>query len=129
MPGVTYERKLMLSAGRPVVLHVVRTPPQGSLYRLRPVLSHGTVVGRQTVPAMQARVSTEATTVGVNGDYFNLSSGHSAGVFLRDGVLSARPNDRRSALALAPDGRLVVDLSASAAPGGRPGARSAGSSR
>jgi len=110
VPGVTYERKLMLSAGRPVVLYVVRTPPQGSLYRLRPILSHGTVVGRQTVPSMQARVSTEATTIGVNGDYFNLSSGHSAGVFLRDGVLSARPNDRRSAVALAPDGRLVVDL-------------------
>ncbi len=109
MPGVTYERQLVFSGGRPVVLYVVRTPPPSDLYRLRPVLSHGTVLGRQTVPGMQRRAATQATTVGVNGDYFTLKSGRSSGVFMRDGVVASPPGTHRSAIALAPGGILVVD--------------------
>lgn len=110
LPGVSYERKVVLSGGRPVVLHVVRTPPQSGLFRLDPVLSHGTVLGRQTVPGMQARIRSRATTVGVNGDFFTLETGESSGIFLRDGVLSSPPSLNRSALVLGLDGRIVVDL-------------------
>ena len=62
LPGVTYERKVVLSGGRPVVLHIVRTPPQSGLFQLDPVLSHSTVLGRLTVPRMQARIRPRATT-------------------------------------------------------------------
>jgi Phosphodiester glycosidase/FlgD Ig-like domain len=110
LPGVTYERKVMLSGGRPVVLHVVRTPPQSGLFRLRPVLSHGNVRGRHTVPGMQARLRVQATTVGVNGDYFTLRTGESSGVFLRNGVLSSAPSTNRSGLALGLDSPMVVDV-------------------
>jgi hypothetical protein len=92
-----------------VVLHVVRTPPPSDLYRLQPVLSGGTVQGSETVPRMQERRSSRATTVGVNGDFYNLEEGYPAGIFLRDGVISARPNRDRSAVALGLDGRLLVE--------------------
>jgi Phosphodiester glycosidase/FlgD Ig-like domain len=108
-PGVSYDREIMFSGGRPVILHVVTTPPPSDLYRLRPVLSHGTVLGRQSVPGMQRRSTTQATTVGVNGDYFNLRSGRSSGVFLRDGIVFSPPGTHRRALAVAPGGSLVVD--------------------
>jgi hypothetical protein len=110
VPGVTYERKVIVSGGQPVVLHVVRTPPQSGLYRVRPVLSHSSVLGRQAVPGMQARIVQRATTVGVNGDFFKLRTGESAGLFLRDGVLSSPPALKRSAFVLGLDGRAVVDI-------------------
>ena len=47
---------------------------------------------RQTVPDMQARLSPRATTVGVNGDFFQLATGHPTGIFMRDGVISAGPS-------------------------------------
>jgi hypothetical protein len=109
-PGITHEQQLLFSAGRPVVLHVVRTPPPGDLYRLRPVLSGGTVLGGKTVPRMQAQRSSRATAVGVNGDFFHLKSGNPSGLFLRDGVLATPPHRDRSAIALGLDGRLLVDL-------------------
>lgn len=109
-PGITYEKQILFSGGRPVVVHVVRTPPPSDLYRLRPVLSQGTVLGGRSVPRMQAGLSRKATTVGVNGDFFNLDSGYPSGAFLRGGVLSTPPNPHRSAMALGLDDRLLVDL-------------------
>lgn len=108
-PGVTHERKPIFNAGRPVVLHVVRTPPPSDLYRLRPVRAKGSD-RRQTVPAMQRRLSRRATPVGVNGDYFSFGTGHISGLFLRDGALSARPNRSRPAVTLGPDGHLLMDF-------------------
>lgn len=107
--GVTYQRLHLIVGGKPVVLHVVRTPPDGGLYQLKPVLSNGDVLGRQTVPAMQRATARGATSVGVNGDFFNLATGHSVGVFLRDGVLARRSTTGRSAVAVGFDGRLIVD--------------------
>jgi hypothetical protein len=107
--GVTYQRLHLIVGGRPVVLHVVRAPPDGGLYQLEPVLSNGDVLGRQTVPAMQRATARRATSVGVNGDYFGWATGRPSGVFMRDGVLSATPIAGRSALAIQFDGRLVVD--------------------
>lgn len=110
VPGVSYQRKVIQSGGKPVVLHIVRTPPQSDLYRVRPVLSGGKVLGRQTVPAMQRKLSARATTVGVNGDFFKLATGASSGMYLRDGVLSSPPALNRSALAVDRDGSLSVDI-------------------
>ena len=101
---------MVLSGGRPVVLHIVRTPPQSGLFQLDPVLSHSTVLGRLTVPRMQARIRPRATTVGVNGDFFTLRTGESSGIFLQDGVLSSAPTPNRSALVLGLDGRIAVDV-------------------
>ncbi|MGH3015840.1 MAG: phosphodiester glycosidase family protein, partial [Gaiellaceae bacterium] len=109
VPGVTYDRLTHIVRGQPVVVHVVRAPRHGGLYQLRPVLSNNSVLGHQTVPSMQRGLRPWSTAVGVNGDFFNTASGSPSGAFLRDGVLSAKPNLRRSALAIAFDGRLLVD--------------------
>ena len=108
LPGVTYERQVRIVGGSGVVLHVLRAPKHGGLYGFRPVLSHGTVLGRQTIPAMQRGLRRRATAVGVNADFSRWDDGRPSGIFLRDGVLANRPYGRRSALGIAFDGRLVV---------------------
>ena len=108
LPGVTYEWQQRIIGGAPVVLHIVRAPSDGDLYRLRPVLSSGTVEGRRTVPAMQESIAFRATTVGVNGDFFHLKTGRPSGLFLRGRVLGTSPNAHRSSLAVSPTGTLAV---------------------
>ena len=123
LPNVTYERQNVIAGGQVVTLHIVRSPRHGGLYQLRPVLSAGTVLGKQTVPSMQAAVARQATTVGVNGDFFGLANGRPTGMFLRNGVLSLPPTTARSALGIAFDGRLFVDrwrLAGSWKPGSYP---------
>jgi hypothetical protein len=123
MPGVTYERQKRLVGGAPVILHVLRAPPHGGLHALRPVLSDNTVLGRRTVPQMQARLAPSATIAGVNGDLFGWANGRPTGMFLRNGVLSMPPTIGRSALGIAFDGRLFVDrwrLAGTWKPGGHP---------
>jgi phosphodiester glycosidase/flagellar hook capping protein FlgD len=63
---------------------------------------------RETLSAMEKRVSTQATSVGVNGDYFSPSDGHPSGIFLRDGVLATPPNAARSSAGVTLDGLLDV---------------------
>ena len=91
MPGVSYTRDVRTLGGERTVFHVVVGPKPGALYDLQPVLSNGTITGRETVTSMQRRLSGRATVVGVNGDYYNVDGGYPSGIFMRDGVLLGRP--------------------------------------
>lgn len=110
MPGVTYDRDVERVDGRRVVIHevIAPMPVPGGLYELRPVLSGGTITGTDTVTAMQRRVSSQATAVGINGDLFSFEDGRPSGMFMRDGVLYAPPAEARSTLGIGLDGRLRV---------------------
>ena len=108
LPGVTYETGVQFTPHGPVALHIVRGPRPVGLYRLRPVLSNDSIVQRETLSAMQRRTVTQATSVGVNGDYFSLTDGRPSGVFLRDGVLATPPNSSRSSAGITLDGLLDV---------------------
>jgi len=108
LPGVTYETGVQFTPHGPVSLHIVRGPRPVGLYRLRPVLSNESVVLRETVSAMQRRLTTQATSVGVNGDYFSLTDGRPSGILLRDGVLATPPNSSRSSAGVTLDGLLDV---------------------
>jgi len=108
LPGVTYETGVQFTPHGPVSLHIVRGPRPVGLYRLRPVLSNESVVLRETVSAMQRRLTTQATSVGVNGDYFSLTDGRPSGILLRDGVLATPPNSARSSAGVTLDGLLDV---------------------
>ena len=66
-PGVTYSQEVQFTPHGPVALHVLRGPRPVGLYRLRPVLSNESVLGRETVSAMQKRLAAQATMAGVNG--------------------------------------------------------------
>lgn len=107
-PGASYERSVQFTPHGPVAIHVVRGPRPVGLYRLRPVLSNESIVLRETVSSMQKRLSTQATSVGVNGDYFAPSDGRPSGIFLRDGVLATPPNSARSSAGITLDGLLDV---------------------
>lgn len=107
-PGATYEQSVEFTPHGPVSIHVVRGPRPVGLYRLRPVLSNESIVQRETLSAMEKRLSTQATSVGVNGDYFSPSDGRPSGIFLRDGVLTTPPNPSRSSAGVTLDGLLDV---------------------
>lgn len=109
MPGVTYERQVQFTSHGPVVIHVLTAPKPGGLYALKPVLSNAAIVGRETVTAMQRRISPTATVAGVNGDLFNFKDGHPSGVLMQDGVMASLPLGGRSSIGLDAEGNLHVD--------------------
>jgi phosphodiester glycosidase len=108
-PGVTYTRDVRSIGGRRVVSHVIIAPAPGGLYNVRPVLSNDVLIGRETVSSMQRRLTGQATLAGVNGDLFDWTVGNPSGMYLRDGVLLARPQGQRSVLAFGLDGLFRVD--------------------
>jgi len=104
MPGVTYERILRWTPAGPQVLHVVTAPKPVGLYKLMPLLSNGTIIGRETVSAIERDASTQMTTVGVNGDFFHWTGGWPSGLLMQGGVV-----EHQSAL-----GRAAVGVDTSA---------------
>jgi hypothetical protein len=104
MPGVTYERILRWTSAGPVVMYVVTAPKPQGLYRLTPLLSNGTIKGRERVSSMQRAASPQMTTVGVNGDFFSWTGGWPSGLLIRSGVV-----EHQSAL-----GRAAVGIDTSA---------------
>jgi hypothetical protein len=109
MPGVTYERQVRFTWHGPVVTHIIRAPKPGGLYGLRPVLSNGVLLGRETVTSMQRRVMSSATVAGVNGDFFSWDEGLPTGMHMESGVLMAPPHPRRSSAGITDDGRILID--------------------
>ena len=104
MPGVTYERILRWTAAGPTAMYVVTAPKPQGLYRLMPLLSNGTIVGRETVSQMERDASAQMTTIGVNGDFFSWNGGWPSGLLMRSGVV-----EHQSAL-----GRAAVGIDTSA---------------
>ena len=117
MPGVSYESGVQFTPHGPVAIHVVRGPRPTGLYALRPVLSNESIQGLERVTAMQKRLSSTATMVGVNGDFF-AASGRPSGVLMRGGVVDSPPYGDRSRSAWLPKAPWTSAESSSSAPGG-----------
>jgi hypothetical protein len=113
MPGVTYEKAVEFTPHGAVVLHVITAPrpgDQNGLYRLTPVLTHGTVLGgRERVTQIEKDVSADATVAGINGDFVAARDGSPAGIVLTDGVLAHPPVASRSSIGIDTAGALHVD--------------------
>ncbi len=109
MPGVFYEEHVDFTTHGPVVYRVVTAPRPGGLFAVKPVLSNSLIQGRETVSSMERRVSSVATVVGVNGDFFNWNDGHPTGVLVQQGVLQHRPSAERSSVGIDAAGALHVD--------------------
>jgi hypothetical protein len=107
-PGVTYEHGVQFTTRGPVAINILRGPRPGGLTTLEPVLSNDTIVGRESLTAMQKRLVTTATAAGVNGDYFHLATARPSGVLMRDAQLAAPPNGARSSAGVTTDGTLDV---------------------
>jgi hypothetical protein len=108
MPGVTYERQLVLSRFGPEVVHVVTAPRPGGLYTVAPVLSNGTVLGKETLTSMQKRLTATGTTVGIDGDTSS-ADGVPAGVLIQSGVLNATTNVKRTSVGFDAGGTMRVE--------------------
>jgi hypothetical protein len=108
-PGVTYEKQVQFTPHGPVTIHVMTAPKPGGLYSLRPVLSNGSILGRETVTSMQRRVSSIATVAGVNGDLFTWNEGLPSGMLMQSGVLKTPPHSKRSSVGVTDDGRIIVE--------------------
>src|SRR5256714_3909890 len=109
MPGVTYERVLRWTAAGPLVMYVVSAPkPQGQ-YRLMPLLSNGTIVGRETVTQMERDASAQMTTIGVNGDFFSWNGGWPSGLLMRSGVVEHQSALGRAAVGIDTGATLHAD--------------------
>jgi hypothetical protein len=104
MPGVSYQRILRWTPAGPVEMYLVTAPKPQGLYKLMPLLSNGTIIGRETVSSMEHDASAQMTTVGVNGDFFHWTGGWPSGLLMRNGVV-----EHQSALGRA---SLGVDTSA-----------------
>jgi hypothetical protein len=109
MPGVTYERILHWTPGGPVAMYVVTAPKPGGLYSLTPLLSNGTIVGRETVSSMERNASAQMTTIGVNGDFFSWNGGWPSGLLMRGGVVEHQSAPGRAAVGVDTSGILHVD--------------------
>ena len=109
MPGVGYQREVDFTPRGPVVLDIVTAPrPDGSLYTLAPVLGRERIPGAEPLTAIESRLSSGATVVGVAGDFFNGKTGVAAGGLQRGGTLDKPPVANRSSLGIAGDGTLSV---------------------
>jgi hypothetical protein len=108
MPNVSYKRTVQFTAHGPVVMHVITAPRPGGLYRLKPILSNGTILGKERVTSMEKDVSGSATVAGVNGDLFNFKDGHPSGMVMQNGVLQSPPYRFRSSIGIGDNGKLNV---------------------
>jgi flagellar hook assembly protein FlgD len=109
MPGVSYQRAVEFTPRGPVVLDVVTAPrPDGGLYTLAPVLSNNAIVATAKLTDMEKDLSTSATAVGVNGDFFAADLGKPTGMLMRGGALDSAPVSARSSLGIGADGMLTV---------------------
>ncbi len=107
-PGVTFERGVQFTPNGPVAISILRGPRPGGATTLVPVLSNESLLGRETLTAMQRRLASAATTAGVNGDYFTVATGRPSGVLMREGQLVSPPRTARSSAGITSDGRLDV---------------------
>jgi hypothetical protein len=109
MPGVTYERILSWTPAGPRAMHVVIAPKPGGLYSLTPLLSNGTIVGRETVSSMQRTVATQMTTIGTNGDFFDWEGGWPSGLLVRGGIVEHQSATGRAAMGIDTSAVIHVD--------------------
>lgn len=109
LPGVTYTREVDFTSRGPIVLDVVTSPqPDGKVYSLAPALSNDQLRGKESLTRLETRVAAGATTVAIDGDYFD-STGAPSGMLMQNGVLESAPASGRSSLGIAADGTLTTD--------------------
>ncbi|WP_425058615.1 hypothetical protein SCACP_32730 [Sporomusa carbonis] len=103
-PGIKYTSWLRNTASGPVWSHILDVDPKAG-YIVKPVLSNGAVQGLEPLTPMAERARAIAA---VNGSYFGLD-GSIIGLLKIDGEIVSTPELPRTALAIMPDGKLVID--------------------
>jgi flagellar hook assembly protein FlgD len=109
MPGVTYDRQVLLTLHGPVVVHVLTVPKPSGLWSLKPVLSNDVIPGKEMLTALEQRAAAAGAGVlaGVNGD-FSAADGRPTGIVMRGGSLDHDPRSDRSSIGIDSSGSLRV---------------------
>ena len=108
LPGVNFTHEVDFTSRGPIVLDVVTAPkPDGKLYSLAPALSNDQLRGKESLTRLEGRVAAGATTVAIDGDYFD-TTGAPSGMLMQNGVLESAPAAGRSSLGIAADGTLTT---------------------
>jgi len=105
---VTFDTGVQFTPNGPVAINVLTGPRPGGTTTLAPALSNDTLTGTETLTAMQRRIAPSATTAGVNGDFFTLTSGLPSGVLMREGQVASPPSNDRASAGVLTDGTLDV---------------------
>ena len=109
MPGVTYVREVDFTSRGPIVLDIVTAPkPDGTVYTLEPALSNDQLRGTEQLTHLESRLAGGATTVAIDGDYFDRRTGAPSGILVQDGVLESAPAGGRSSLGIDVNGTLTT---------------------
>ena len=113
MPGVTFQQGLQFTLHGPVAYDVVTGPPSGydgGLYALAPVTARGPLsAGGAPLTQIEASLGSQATVVGINGDFTSGKGGLPAGILMQGGALEHTPQPLRSAIGIDQAGGLHVD--------------------
>lgn len=104
-PGVTLGR---LERDGSQVIHILRARPRGGATTINAQPGGATVFDRATVGDLVRRGRARGTVAGINGDFFNFTSGHPSGIFMRDGTLVNEPEPGRSSLAITASGMIAA---------------------
>ena len=107
-PGVTFQQTVQLTPNGPVVLDVITGPRPAGTTTLEPLLSNGTLTGRETLTALERRLAPSATYAGINGDLFNLRTGLPSGGLIQQGQVLSLPSNTRATAGITSDGTLDV---------------------
>ncbi|MEQ9336638.1 MAG: phosphodiester glycosidase family protein [Miltoncostaeaceae bacterium] len=102
-PGITHER-LVLRGGQ--VLHLMRGRPTGRVGLSAAQPGGGPSRRGPLTGAHADRADVAGAVAGVNGDFFNFTSGNPSGVLLIGSELISEPEASRSALLIRSDGLL-----------------------
>ena len=106
---MTYTREVDFTSRGPIVLGVLTAPkPDGKVYSLAPALSNDQLRGTEPITRLETRVAGGATTVAIDGDYFDPVTGTPGGMLMQNGVLESPPAAARSSLGIAADGTLAT---------------------
>jgi hypothetical protein len=107
-PGVTFDTGVQFTPNGPVAINILTGPRPGGTTTLAPSLSNNTLVGRETLTAIERRTAPQATTAGINGDFFAFADGLPSGVLMQDGQVMSPPSAYRASAGVTSDGTLDV---------------------
>ena len=113
MPGVSVQQGVQFTLHGPVAISVITTPAPGfqsGLFALTPVTATGSLTGgRLRLTQIESALSSQATVVGINGDYSAGKAGLPAGILMQGGALEHTPLPLRSSIGIDQAGTLHVD--------------------
>ena len=107
-PGVTFDTGVQFTPNGPVAINILSGPRPGGTTTLAPSLSNDTLTGRETLTAIERRTAPQATTAGINGDFFAFATGLPSGVLMQDGQVMSPPSAYRASAGVTSDGTLDV---------------------